>query len=76
MKDGRKLLSELSALSSVPVYMRVHCLLVTGVGEAALKWARPTLTPKTLPANRCNCSFLTFKLRDDAIDSVCHIPSV
>ena len=38
MKDGRKLLSEISALSSVPVYMRVHSLLVTGDGEAALKW--------------------------------------
>src|SRR2546425_7820943 len=38
MKDGKKLLSELSALSSVPVYVRVHSLLVTGDGEAALKW--------------------------------------
>jgi xylan 1,4-beta-xylosidase len=38
MKDGRKLLSEIAALSSVPVYVRVHSLLVTGDGEAALKW--------------------------------------
>lgn len=38
MKDGPKLLSELAALSPVPVYMRVHSLLVTGDGEAALKW--------------------------------------
>ena len=38
MKDGRKLLSELAALSSVPVYVRVHSLLVTGDGQAALKW--------------------------------------
>ena len=38
MKDGRKLLSELAALSPVPVYVRVHSLLVTGDGEAALKW--------------------------------------
>src|SRR5260370_23742528 len=38
MKDGRKLLSELSALSPVPVYIRTHSLLVTGDGEAALKW--------------------------------------
>ncbi len=38
MKDGRKLLSELSALSSLPVYVRVHSLLVTGDGVAALKW--------------------------------------
>jgi xylan 1,4-beta-xylosidase len=38
MKNGRKLLSELAALSPVPVYVRVHSLLVTGDGEAALKW--------------------------------------
>jgi len=38
MKDGRKLLSELSALSPVPVYVRTHSLLVTGDGKAALKW--------------------------------------
>lgn len=38
MKDGRKLLSEIAALSPVPVYVRTHSLLVTGDGEAALKW--------------------------------------
>ena len=38
MKDGRKLLSEIAALSPVPVYVRVHSLLVTGDGQAALKW--------------------------------------
>jgi xylan 1,4-beta-xylosidase len=38
MKDGRKLLSELAALSPVPVYIRTHSLLVSGNGEAALKW--------------------------------------
>lgn len=38
MKDGKKLLSELSALSPVPVYVRTHSLLVTGDGTAALKW--------------------------------------
>lgn len=38
MKDGRKLLSELAALSPVPVYVRAHSLLVTGDGKAALKW--------------------------------------
>ena len=30
MKDGRKLLTELQALSPVPVYVRAHSLLVTG----------------------------------------------
>jgi xylan 1,4-beta-xylosidase len=38
MKDGRKLLTELAALNPVPVYMRVHSLLVTGDGKASFKW--------------------------------------
>ncbi|WP_206082162.1 GH39 family glycosyl hydrolase [Maribellus sediminis] len=38
MKDGQKLLTELAELSPVPVYMRVHSLLVTGEGTYALKW--------------------------------------
>jgi len=38
MKDGRKLLSELAAAQPVPVYVRVHSLLVSGDGKAALKW--------------------------------------
>ncbi|HEV2985690.1 MAG TPA: hypothetical protein VGX46_14950 [Vicinamibacterales bacterium] len=36
--DGRKLLSELAALSPVPVYVRTHNLLTTGDGTPALKW--------------------------------------
>ena len=38
MKDGKKLLTEISALSPVPVYVRCHNLLTTGDGQAALKW--------------------------------------
>jgi len=38
MKDGRKLLTGPAALSPVSVYVRVHSLLVTGDGQAALKW--------------------------------------
>ena len=38
MRDGRKLLSELAALSPVPVQVRVHNLLTTGDGTPALKW--------------------------------------
>ncbi len=38
MKDGQKLLTEISKLSKVPVNVRVHSLLVTGDGTAALKW--------------------------------------
>lgn len=38
MKDGKKLLGEIAALSPVPVYVRAHSLLVTGDGVPALKW--------------------------------------
>jgi xylan 1,4-beta-xylosidase len=38
MKDGKKLLTEISKLSKVPVNVRAHSLLVTGDGVAALKW--------------------------------------
>jgi xylan 1,4-beta-xylosidase len=38
MKDGKKLLSELSAMSPVPVYVRAHNLLNTGDGTPAMKW--------------------------------------
>jgi xylan 1,4-beta-xylosidase len=36
--NGQKLLSELQALSPVPVFMRVHNLLTSGDGVPALKW--------------------------------------
>jgi len=39
MKDGRKLLTELSQLSNAPVYVRTHNLLTSGDGKAALKWS-------------------------------------
>src|SRR3954447_8541032 len=38
MRDGKKLLSELAALSPVPVYVRTHNLLTSGNGTPALKW--------------------------------------
>lgn len=38
MNDGRKLLSELAALSPVPVYVRAHNLMTSGDGTPALKW--------------------------------------
>lgn len=36
--DGKKLLSELAALSPTPVYVRCHNLLTSGDGTAGLKW--------------------------------------
>lgn len=38
MKNGKKLLSELAALSPVPVYVRTHNLMTSGDGTPALKW--------------------------------------
>lgn len=38
MKDGRKLLTELAAMHSGPVYVRMHSLLSSGDGTPALKW--------------------------------------
>src|SRR5947199_606380 len=37
-KNGRKLISELAAMSYVPVYIRAHNLLTTGDATPALKW--------------------------------------
>ena len=39
MKDGRKLLSEIAALSYVRVNIRAHNMLTTGDGTPGLKWS-------------------------------------
>jgi xylan 1,4-beta-xylosidase len=36
--NGRKLISELAAMSPVPVFIRTHNLLTSGDGTSALKW--------------------------------------
>lgn len=36
--NGKKLLSEIAALSPTPAYIRVHNLLTSGDGSASLKW--------------------------------------
>lgn len=51
MKDGKKLLSEISALSPVPVYVRTHSLMVTGDGEAALKWGSTNMYTEDAQGN-------------------------
>jgi xylan 1,4-beta-xylosidase len=38
MKNGKKLIGELAALSSGPVYIRTHFMLATGDGTPGLKW--------------------------------------
>jgi xylan 1,4-beta-xylosidase len=51
MKDGKKLLSEIAALSSVPVYVRTHSLMVTGDGKAALKWGSTNMYTEDAAGN-------------------------
>lgn len=51
MKDGRKLLTKLSQLSPVPVYMRVHNLLTSGDGTPALKWGSTNIYTEDAKGN-------------------------
>eukprot|EP01035_Chromulina_nebulosa_P065381 gene65381-89434_t len=51
MKDGVKLLTEIAALSPVPVYVRAHSLMVTGDGEAALKWGSTNMYTEDAAGN-------------------------
>ena len=65
MKDGKKLLSELSALSPVPVYVRTHSLMVTGDGEAALKWGSTNMYTEDANGN----PIYSWKLVDSIFDT-------
>lgn len=51
MKDGRKLLSEITALSPVPVYVRAHNLLTSGDGTPALKWGSTNMYTEDAQGN-------------------------
>lgn len=51
MKDGKKLLSEIAALSPVPVYVRAHNLMNTGNGTPALKWGSTNMYTEDLAGN-------------------------
>lgn len=51
MKDGRKLLTEISKLSPVPVYVRTHNLLTSGDGTPALKWGSTNAYTEDLQGN-------------------------
>lgn len=51
MKDGQKLLTELAALSPVPVYVRTHNLLTSGDGIPALKWGSTNIYTEDAQGN-------------------------
>ena len=55
MKDGRKLLSELAALSPVTVHVRAHNLLTSGDGKAALKWGSTNAYTEDAAGKRGRC---------------------
>lgn len=51
MKDGKKLLSEIAAMSPVPVYVRTHSLMVSGDGKPALKWGSTNIYTEDAQGN-------------------------
>ena len=51
MKDGKKLLAEIAAMSPVPVYVRTHSLMVTGDGTPALKWGSTNMYTEDAQGN-------------------------
>lgn len=55
MKDGKKLLSEIAALSPVPVFVRTHNLLTTGDGTPALKWGSTNAYTEDAKGNPVYC---------------------
>lgn len=68
MKDGRRLLTELSKLSPVPVYIRTHNLLTTGDGKAALKWG----STNAYTEDRRGRPVYNWDIVDSIIDSYVH----
>jgi xylan 1,4-beta-xylosidase len=51
MPNGRKLVSELAALSSEPTYFRTHFLLATGNGEPDFKWGSTNIYTEDATGN-------------------------
>jgi len=51
MKDGKKLLSEIAALSPVPVHVRAHSLMSSGDGTPALKWGSTNIYTEDAKGN-------------------------
>ncbi len=68
MKDGRKLLSELAALSPVPVFVRAHNLLTTGNGMPALKWG----STNAYTEDAAGRPIYNWKITDSIFDTYIH----
>ncbi len=65
MPNGKKLLSELAALSPVPVYVRAHNLLTTGDGTPALKWGSTNIYTEDAAGN----PVYNYKIVDSIFDT-------
>ena len=69
MKDGKKLLSELDALSPVPVFVRCHNLLTSGDDTPALKWSSTNVYTEDANGN----PVYNWKITDSIFDTYIHL---
>ena len=69
MKDGKKLLSELAALSPVPVFVRTHNLLTSGDGKPALKWS----STNAYTEDREGRPIYNWRITDSIFDTYIHL---
>jgi len=68
MKNGKKLLSEIAALSPVPVYVRTHNLMTSGDGTPALKWGSTNMYTEDSAGNPVYSWTITDKIFDAYIE--------
>ncbi|MGZ3853737.1 MAG: GH39 family glycosyl hydrolase [Flavisolibacter sp.] len=68
MKDGKKLLSELAALSPVPVHVRTHNLLTSGDGTPSLKWGSTNAYTEDINGN----PIYNWRIIDSIFDTYVH----
>lgn len=69
MKNGKKLLGELSDLSPVPVYIRTHNLMTSGNGIPALKWGSTNMYTEDQNGN----PIYSWHLVDSIFDTYVHL---
>src|SRR5512133_2721601 len=68
MKNGKKLLSELAALSPVPVHVRTHNLLTSGDGTPSLKWGSTNAYTEDINGN----PIYNWRIIDSIFDTYVH----
>jgi xylan 1,4-beta-xylosidase len=68
MHNGTKLLSELAALSPVPVFVRAHNLMTSGDGTPALKWGSTNMYTE----DRTGAPIYNWRIVDSIFDTYIH----